>query len=266
MKCWKCGKDIPGSASVCIYCSASMSRKAPVTEQGRAMRMIYDRFGSEAVFAKRSMLSAALGDLMQNAQRLRGQVDMAMSCGAGSVYLDQLRSSGRPDAAFRLRVKTLLTEDAGLSERVAAELMGYFDEMIGWTGAAQTAERSSPRNEDTTARRRPAPENEIPRPAPDTVRARPEPSTCGRQPGTVVRLQYTYKAGVLELSWPAKLVEFKILISGKEVASGSGSSIRFPIELGFAHNIVLEGVDRNGMRASGFCQFKDESKMPDFLK
>lgn len=52
MKCWKCGVEQPDGASVCVSCQASMDRPAPVTEPGRAMRMIYDRFGGDSVFSK----------------------------------------------------------------------------------------------------------------------------------------------------------------------------------------------------------------------
>lgn len=95
------------------------------------MRMIYDRFGGDSVFSKKSMIPVALGDLPEDPRKLRGQAEMALSSGVGYVYLDQIRSVGRPDAAFRSRAERVLVDEAGLSDKVAAELMGYFDEMIG---------------------------------------------------------------------------------------------------------------------------------------
>ena len=102
MKCWKCGKDLPDGASLCPHCGASLIRKAPVTGPGRAMRMAYDRFGVDSVLSKRPVLSAALGDLMEDCRKLRSQIDIALSSGADDLYLYQIRSAGRPDPAFLL--------------------------------------------------------------------------------------------------------------------------------------------------------------------
>ena len=143
MKCWKCGKDLPDGASLCPHCGASLIRKAPVTGPGRAMRMAYDRFGVDSVLSKRPVLSAALGDLMEDCRKLRSQIDIALSSGADDLYLYQIRSAGRPDPAFYYRILTHLTAEAGLSEKAAGELMGYFDEMIGWTPAASSAQQAS---------------------------------------------------------------------------------------------------------------------------
>jgi len=143
MKCWKCGKDLPDGASLCPHCGASLIRKAPVTGPGRAMRMAYDRFGADSVLSKRPVLSAALGDLMEDCRKLRSQIDIALSSGADDLYLYQIRSAGRPDPAFYYRILTHLTAEAGLSEKAAGELMGYFDEMIGWTPAAPSAQQAS---------------------------------------------------------------------------------------------------------------------------
>ena len=127
MKCWKCGKEIPDGASRCTYCSASMNRKAPATPAGKAMRQIYDRFGSGRVFDKKSILSIALGDMLEDSKKIRSQIDMVMSASVGGVYLNQLQNVGKPDSAFCDKIKKLMTDEAGLSDKVAAELMGYFD-------------------------------------------------------------------------------------------------------------------------------------------
>ena len=49
------------------------------------------------------MIPVALGDLLEDPRKLRGQTEMALSSGVGYVYLDQIRNVGRPDAAFRSR-------------------------------------------------------------------------------------------------------------------------------------------------------------------
>ena len=63
-----------------------------------------------------------------------------MDAGMGKIYLEQLRTSGVPNNAFEQSVRTVLLEDAGLNARVAGELAGYFDEMIGWKEAAPDPE------------------------------------------------------------------------------------------------------------------------------
>ena len=136
MKCWKCGQEIVSGSSVCVYCGASQTRPAPVTEAGKAMRALCDRYGAITVLSNGAYLVSGLGDLMDDSKKLRNQLKMAMDAGAGRLYLEQL-NTGAPDAAFDRRVKQLLTEDAGLSDKAAGAIIGYFDEMIGWRQAAR---------------------------------------------------------------------------------------------------------------------------------
>ena len=291
MKCWKCGKEIPDSASVCTYCSASMNRKAPATPAGKAMRQIYDCFGSGRVFDKKSILSIALGDMLEDSKKIRSQIDMVMSAGVGGVYLNQLQNVGKPDSAFCDKIKKLMTDEAGLSDKVAAELMGYFDEMIGWAAAEQPAAPSG----GAAAQSRPAPQNEIPRPELDKKtppptpidgtavdnfaaayfgnsaslaaallargnKAAPKPNP-NPKPRRAEKLEYTYAFGVLKLHWGEKLKKFTIEIQGDRVASGSGNSIRIPIELGYCAYIKMSGVGYDGAEVLGFEVYSDPSKL-----
>ena len=192
MKCWKCGKEIPEGASMCTYCSASMNRKAPATPAGKAMRQIYDRFGSGRVFDKKSILSIALGDMLEDSKKIRSQIDMVMSAGVGGVYLNQLQNVGKPDSAFCNKIKKLMTDEAGLSDKVAAELMGYFDEMIGWAVSTPAAAQTNPQPSGGStsggaasggaasggAASRPASNKEIPRPTPGKEIPRPTPTAA----------------------------------------------------------------------------------------
>ena len=136
MKCWKCGQEIVDGASVCTYCGASRARTAPTTEVGYAMRTLYDRYGAQEVLTNSAYLVNGLGDLVDDTRKLRNQLRMAMDAGIGRPYLEQL-SAGVPDSGFDSRVKILLTEEAGLSDKAAGELLGYFDEMIGWRTVSQ---------------------------------------------------------------------------------------------------------------------------------
>ena len=187
MKCWKCGKEIPDGASMCTYCSASMNRKAPATPAGKAMRQIYDRFGSGRVFDKKSILSIALGDMLEDSKKIRSQIDMVMSAGVGGVYLNQLQNVGKPDSAFCDKIKKLMTDEAGLSDKVAAELMGYFDEMIGWAVSTPAAAQTNPQPSGGSTSggaasggvaSRPASNKEIPRPTPGKEIPRPTPTAA----------------------------------------------------------------------------------------
>ena len=134
MKCWKCGKECEDFAVNCPDCGVSLSRKTPETEIGRAMRMLYDRYGAEKVLTNSAYLVNGLGDLTDGTKKIRNQLNMAMDAGLGRMYLDQVHMGG-PDASFNERVHKLLTEEAGLNDKAADELAGYFDEMIGWNGA-----------------------------------------------------------------------------------------------------------------------------------
>ena len=136
MKCWKCGKECEDFAVNCPDCGVSLSRETPKTEIGRAMRKLYDKYGAEKVLTNSAYLVNGLGDLTDGTKKVRDQLNMAMNAGLGKMYLDQVHM-GEPDASFNERVHKLLTEEAGLSDKVADELAGYFDEMIGWYGAKQ---------------------------------------------------------------------------------------------------------------------------------
>lgn len=151
MNCWKCGQTLAAGSSICPYCDADQNRPAPTSEAGKALRTLYDRYGAKSVLDNGAYLSSGLGDLVGDSQKLRNQLKMAMDSGVGRLYLEQLET-GAPDADFDARVKTILTEEAALSDRAAEELAGYFDEMIGWR-SAKTATPPTPK---------PAPEDKTP--------------------------------------------------------------------------------------------------------
>ncbi len=136
MKCWRCGKDIVNNTSECVYCHAPQQRSTPVTVVGSALRQLYDRYGAEMVLTNPVILANGLGDVIAdtlyvNVQKLKGQLKMAMDAGMGRFYFQQL-AVGKPDTEFESRIRILLTEDVGFNKQTSADLMGYFDEMIGW--------------------------------------------------------------------------------------------------------------------------------------
>ena len=66
---------------------------------------------------------------------------------------------------------------------------------------------------------------------------------------------------MLKLHWGEKLKEFTIKIQGDLVASGSGNSIRIPIELGYCAYIKMSGVGYDGAEVLGFEVYSDPSKL-----
>ena len=116
----------------CTYCSTSQSRIKPVSEVGMAFRRVYDRFGKKAIFTNSAYLNNSVGDLLSDSGKLRNWITLAMNENIGTLYLHQIEEMGRSDITFVTQIKTILIEDAGLSEKAAMELIGYFDEMIGW--------------------------------------------------------------------------------------------------------------------------------------
>ena len=135
MKCWKCGSECEPSVKSCPTCGALLERSEPAGEIGKAMRMLFDRYGAEKVLTNSAYLVNGLGDLTEDSGKVRNRIKMAMDAGAGKAYLEQI-AVGKPDASFDRRVRTLLTDEAGLSDKAAGEIAGYFDEMIGWRAEA----------------------------------------------------------------------------------------------------------------------------------
>lgn len=146
MRCWKCGQELTDGTSVCTYCGISQARPDPVTAVGRAMRSLYDRYGAQEVLANGAYLTSGLSDLVDDSKKLRNQLKMAVDAGIGRLYLEQL-NYGPPSDDFSRRVKLMLMEDVGLNDKAAAELMGYFDEMIGWR---MTSGSSAPGHTDSS--------------------------------------------------------------------------------------------------------------------
>ena len=141
MKCWRCGKEINDNVSECIYCHARQVRSVPVTQEGAALRQLYDHYGPEMALRNPVLLANGFGDVVTDSlsvdvKKVKNNLKVAMDVGIGQRYMEQL-SIGRPDPAFDARIKKIMTEDADMSEKAADRLIGWFDEMIGWRDSAQ---------------------------------------------------------------------------------------------------------------------------------
>ena len=116
MKCWKCGKDITTGADACIYCGTKTKRPEPASEAGKALRQLYDHYGAEHLLSDPVLLSNGYGDLCPDDTKFRNQLKLALDAGINKLYLAQINATGKPDSGFLQRVRTILSEDAGLSE------------------------------------------------------------------------------------------------------------------------------------------------------
>ena len=137
MKCWKCGQENSIGSTYCLNCGMSLERTPVKTSVGKAMRELYDKYGCQKVLTENAYLKNGLGDFLEDSNRsriIRNQVGTVMDVGLGKVYYEQLEK-GRPDNAFNMRVRELITRSCGFNDYTANEIMGYFDEMIGWKAA-----------------------------------------------------------------------------------------------------------------------------------
>ena len=132
MKCWKCGLELDGNTGFCPHCAAGLERPVPKSREGKAMRQIYDDFGKNAVLSESSYLTAGLGDILSESENLRKHIDLAFHFGIGRMYLKQIEDESKCSLVFQRNVKNILTNDAGLNDKVADNLIRFFNEMIGW--------------------------------------------------------------------------------------------------------------------------------------
>lgn len=142
MKCWNCGNEL-NDMSFCTQCGAVAHRREPVTKEGHALRTLMDHCGLENLLNNSNYLINGLGDMLENAEPLRTNLKLAIDAGLGQLILSQLKENGAaPSAEFTSKATRLIIDKAGLSDKIAAELLDNVDDMLGWQGAseAQTAE------------------------------------------------------------------------------------------------------------------------------
>lgn len=132
MKCAECGRENLDDAKFCSYCATPLINDPEITDTGSALRKIYNDFGYERVFEDHRYITSALGDFVPDSEMISNSIEMAYRAGLGKVYEAQIRKGGKPNEAFYKHVKEVITEDAGLSEKRANQIIGYFDEMLGW--------------------------------------------------------------------------------------------------------------------------------------
>ncbi len=132
VKCWRCGKECQGIDSKCVICGIQLKRIDPITEEGKALRVLFDRYGGEAVLTNTLLITNGLGDLLPESKKTRNQIKLSFDSGVGRVYLAQIKSSGVCDLSFKERIKVYYSEEVGLTDKIIDKLTKIMDEMIGW--------------------------------------------------------------------------------------------------------------------------------------
>ena len=131
MKCWKCGNENNG-CSVCRQCGVNQIRSNTVTPEGKALRDIYDHFGCKEVFENSDYITHSLKDLIDDPELLCLHIQLAYKAGIGKEYYSRVQIVGESDSHFEDTIRSRLTKQAGISDEYADNLIGFFNEMIGW--------------------------------------------------------------------------------------------------------------------------------------
>lgn len=185
MKCWKCSKEVQNGASKCLYCGADQKRPDPVTEIGRAMRQLYDLYGADRALADLRILINGIGDYVENTGKIRLHLAAASEAHVGKMYLEQIQAKGASEPAFRKKIARILSEDAELSDKAVAELMDFFDEMIGWPVIGKTAK---PKPEPAEPDLADIPEEELHRPVKTVPEQKPAAPKKPKWPIIIIAL------------------------------------------------------------------------------
>jgi len=143
MRCWKCGQENVSDTIECVHCNVNLRRSEPKSDEGVALRQLYDHYGAEALLTDSSLMISALGDLLSDNIRFRNQLKIILEEGIGRAYISQIQSIGKPDFDFEKRIMIMMTEEAGLSEKASRKIMTTFDEMIGWENESSQSTMTS---------------------------------------------------------------------------------------------------------------------------
>ena len=131
MKCWRCGQTISESTDTCQYCGTDQHRTPADTKAGKALRSLYDEYGAEKIFSSSDYIENVLEESIPDSKILRNQIHSAFDVGIGKQFFEQIRTVGSPNQSFD-KLISMMMENAGISDKMAVEIIGFFDEMIGW--------------------------------------------------------------------------------------------------------------------------------------
>lgn len=184
MQCWRCsGQMMNGICSLC-GCTED-SRQPAVTETGRMLRYVYDKFGAKRTLTEDGLLVRCLADVLPEEIELRRAMTAAFAAGAGREFFTVLETN-RPltEATFQGLVQVLRATE--LTEDDARAVLVNLWDMAGC---------GVPLSSDS-----PVPPQPIPPPAPVHPRERP--------------MREMPRQNVQEVSqWPAPLQSGQVLAS-----------------------------------------------------
>lgn len=154
MQCWKCsGQVVDG---ICTLCGClQSSRKSAVTDIGRMLRYVYDKFGAQRTLTEDGLLVRCLPDILPDEIELRQALTAAMRLGAGQEFY-ALLSTNHPlnDATFQRLVNALQAAD--LSENDARLALASLWEMAGCgTPSNSAAQPTNPLPQERAMRETP---------------------------------------------------------------------------------------------------------------
>ena len=145
--CWKCGEPLPDAAAPCPACGATANDRRPLpdnaSDEAKALRAIYDRYGCQKVLTQPTILYNALGDFLgEDGRKLRSQIRLAMDAGLGRLYLAELAA---PTPTRGSAARNLIT-DLDFTADTARLITSLFDDMTGlpWAEVAQAPAPAKP--------------------------------------------------------------------------------------------------------------------------
>lgn len=173
MQCWRCSGQVVNG--ICTLCGCREGdRKPAVTENGRMLRYVYDKFGARRTLTEDGLMVRCLADVLPDEIELRRALTAAFAAGAGQEFYAVLETN-QPltEAIYQGLVRVL--EVAELAEDDARAVLVTLWDMAG-CGVPQSSlpPQLSPEPAPVTPRERPMQEQ--------SRQIQPEIS---RQPGPV---------------------------------------------------------------------------------
>lgn len=173
MQCWRCSGQVVNDRCTLCGCAAS-SRKPAVTETGRMLRYVYDKFGAKRTLTEEGLLARCLTDVLPDEIELRRALAASFAAGAGREFYAVLETN-QPltEATFQGLVRVLQT--AELPEEDARAVLVNLWDMAG-CGVPQSSEPPVPPRPSPPPTPQAPPERpmrEVPREKPQEIAQRP---------------------------------------------------------------------------------------------
>lgn len=129
MGCWKCGEPTVGGA--CSVCGCLESSRLPaLSENGRMLRYVYDKFGSRRTLTEDGLFVRCLADMLPDEVELRRALTKAFDAGAGrALYAILAANMPLTDASYQGVVQIM--RQVGIGDEDGRNMLAALCEMIG---------------------------------------------------------------------------------------------------------------------------------------